>query len=253
VGDPDRGFGIRQPAGWVYNILPYIEQSALHDMGSGQAVATKKTLAGQVAKTPVSTMNCPSRRSAIPYAAFYSGGTFHAYNADAVPVHARSDYAINAGTTVHTLSGPTTLELGDTTFDWVGANIPVDKRNGLASLRSQVRHGQISDGLSNTYCVGEKYLIPDHYINGMNGADNTSMYQGYDWDVNRWGNSTADLLPQQDRPGLDNWKIFGSAHAGGSNIVFCDGSVHQISYAIDGEMHRRLTSRNDGLPVEIAD
>ncbi|MEZ6072899.1 MAG: DUF1559 domain-containing protein [Pirellulales bacterium] len=251
VGDPDRGFGERQPAGWVYNILPYIEQQALHDLGAGQSVAAKRALAGQVAMTPIATMNCPSRRSAIPYVAFYSGGTFHAYNADAVPVHARSDYAVNAGTTVHTLSGPTSLEQGDTTFDWKSANIPYEQRNGLAYLRSQVRHGQITDGLSNTYCVGEKYLIPDHYTNGMNGADNTSMYQGYDWDVNRWGNATPDRLPQQDRPGADNWTIFGSPHAGGFNMVFCDGSVHQIPYSIDGEIHRRLTSRNDGLPVEL--
>jgi len=29
TGDPDRGFGKNQPGGWVYNILPYVEQDAL--------------------------------------------------------------------------------------------------------------------------------------------------------------------------------------------------------------------------------
>ena len=33
VGDPDRGFGKEQPGGWVYNILPYIEEGTLHDRG----------------------------------------------------------------------------------------------------------------------------------------------------------------------------------------------------------------------------
>ena len=32
VGDADRGYGQRQPGGWLYNILPFIEQTAKHDM-----------------------------------------------------------------------------------------------------------------------------------------------------------------------------------------------------------------------------
>jgi len=34
VGDPDRGFGKDKPGGWVYNILPFIEETALHSRGS---------------------------------------------------------------------------------------------------------------------------------------------------------------------------------------------------------------------------
>src|SRR5690242_9173257 len=32
VGDADRGYGQQQPGGWIYNILPFIEQRAKHDM-----------------------------------------------------------------------------------------------------------------------------------------------------------------------------------------------------------------------------
>ena len=32
VGDPDEGFGKQQHGGWFYNILPFIEQQALHDL-----------------------------------------------------------------------------------------------------------------------------------------------------------------------------------------------------------------------------
>ena len=35
TGDADRGTDWRQPGGWIYNVLPYIEQQALHDLGAG--------------------------------------------------------------------------------------------------------------------------------------------------------------------------------------------------------------------------
>ena len=34
LGHPDRGFDKRQPGGWVYNVLPFIEQQSLHDLGA---------------------------------------------------------------------------------------------------------------------------------------------------------------------------------------------------------------------------
>ena len=35
TGDADRGNDWRQPGGWIYNILPFIEQQPLHDLGIG--------------------------------------------------------------------------------------------------------------------------------------------------------------------------------------------------------------------------
>jgi prepilin-type processing-associated H-X9-DG protein len=39
---------------------------------------------------------------------------------------------------------------------------------------------------------------------------------------------------------------FGSAHAAGCNMGFCDGSVHLISFDIDENIHRYLCDRQDG-------
>ena len=43
---------------------------------------------------------------------------------------------------------------------------------GICYYRSQVAIRDITDGTSNTYLVGEKYLNPDSYFNGMDHADN---------------------------------------------------------------------------------
>src|SRR5262249_4625949 len=62
LGDPDRGFGLRQPGGWGYNILPFIEEQALHDLGAGGNDAAKKTSRATLFQTPIGAMYCPSRR-----------------------------------------------------------------------------------------------------------------------------------------------------------------------------------------------
>ncbi len=35
TGDPDRGFNERQPGGWLYNLMPFLDEGALHDRGKG--------------------------------------------------------------------------------------------------------------------------------------------------------------------------------------------------------------------------
>ena len=62
AGDPDRGFTRRQCGGWVYNILPYIEQQALHDLGMGQNPTDKMAALTTIAQTPLTI-------SLLPYTA----------------------------------------------------------------------------------------------------------------------------------------------------------------------------------------
>ena len=76
----------------------------------------------------------------------------------------------------------------------------------------------ITDGTTDTYLLGEKYLDTDYYQTGQDHADNESMYCGYDNDNHRVtyynpaaGPATAaEYLPCQDQPGEENQYRFGS-------------------------------------------
>ena len=143
---------------------------------------------------------------------------------------------------------PATLASGDSASPTPSWKVPDTLGwNGICYQRSEVSQDMIKDGSSNTYAVGEKYLNVDDYHTGQDLADNETMYAGDDPDVLR---STLDIYPPlQDRPGLGAWFNFGSAHPGAWHVVFCDGSVHGLSYAIDVVVHSHLGNRQDGQPI----
>ena len=102
-----------------------------------------------------------------------------------------------------------------------------------------------------TYLFGEKYLNPINYYDGtLDPTDNNPVYAGFDWDWQRCSLFDAQRNiwsgPLRDTPGYPNYYDFGSAHATGLNMAFCDGSVQAIGYSIDRETHRCLCSRRDG-------
>jgi prepilin-type N-terminal cleavage/methylation domain-containing protein len=258
LGHPDRGFDKRQPGGWIYNILPFIEQQALHDLGTSGSGMTIEDANAKRIITPLPIMNCPSRRAAA-LCRFYPHveTQFRLVNGLITQV-ARSDYAMNAGDYAqwHKAS-PSDLTKGDDQFDWDD----MAQQTGISHQRSQVAMSAVRDGTSNTFLVGEKYINCEHYTDGKDSGDNTTMYCGGDFELLRWTGMNGavydtdhrDNLPRQDRSVIgegDSAQWFGSAHASGFNMSFCDSSVHTINYSIDGEVYRRLGNREDGLPID---
>ncbi|MDZ7617805.1 MAG: DUF1559 domain-containing protein [Patescibacteria group bacterium] len=264
IGDPDRGPGWRQPGGWMFNVLLYMEQTSVYMAGSdgkpSEATAQQKAGGRITLRTPIGGFHCPSRRRATLYPAGTGLPHFRAPNhADSTEAVAHSDYACNGGSVVQHGGwpsgggGPATLAEVDNdprtaqaNFAKIGANV-----TGLFHAGSMVAMAEIRDGASNTYLFGEKYLNPDHYATGNGLGDNESMYMGDNGDIIRWTN----VVPRPDRPGSDMGGLdypFGSAHSGGVNMALCDGSVRTISYAIDAETHRRLGHRADGLPIDAS-
>ena len=133
---------------------------------------------------------------------------------------------------------------------------------GISYYRSVVKLADITDGASNTYMLGEKYLDPDYYLNGLDYTDLESMYGGWNDDIYRGtyysgentnpiSDPTPETTPLQDQPGLfqDSYR-FGSAHANSCNMAFCDGSVTPINYSINAHIHCRLGNRQDGRSID---
>ncbi len=254
VGDPDRGFDKRQTGGWVYNILPFIEQRYAYELpADGQPntlTQEQKDRANKLAKTPLALMNCPSRRASSLFEKPWDG-RFVAYNAtdnsDADNVSARGDYAANAGSQAHDefFPGPPSLEDGDDPhYAWHDQTAS----NGISFERSEIRMAHVLDGACNTIMLGEKYLNPDQYTTGLCAADNENIYTGYNNDNFRSTNRA--YRPLQDRPGYDSTYHFGSAHWAACHFAFCDGRVRTINYTVDVDTLSRLGNRMDGEAVD---
>jgi len=243
VGDPDRGYGPEQPGGWVYNLLPYMEQENLRNLGKGSTThAAKKAAAAQVMQTPVPGFNCPTRRDGGPFAngrpneGYFVGDPNNPAVADMSTnpgLLARTDYACNAGdqNQDEVSAGPSTLKQGDTNNPAWLPNLTAFR--GVMYVYSAIRFTDIRNGTSNVYLIGEKYLNKDNYRTGSDPGDNESMYVGFDNDVYR---CTANP-PLQDKAGLTDTLRFGSAHSGGCNMLMCDGSVRFVEYGVDPSVH----------------
>jgi prepilin-type N-terminal cleavage/methylation domain-containing protein len=246
TGDPDMGYGKKQPGGWIYNILAFLEESDVRSIGQGLPGAGpggQKYESLKLQKTSVIVvMHCPSRRKAQPYI-----GVDSAINAAPSNVQAKSDYAINGGTNWMLGPGGATLDCLNTfpncTWNRTEAEIAKDF-NGITTERSEVKQRQIIDGTSKTLLVSEKYLNPWNYESN-DEADDSCMYQGNDYDTVRWANRQISSLPSQDTPGVDSNSFrFGSAHPSVMNAAFVDGSMRRISYDIDPLLYESFATRN---------
>jgi len=240
VGDPDRGAGKEQPGGWLFNLLPFVEQVGLYRQGVSQGV-DKKVLIAQTIARPIAMYYCPSRRSPEVV-----DTRFTYYNAKFVKEVAKNDYAANGGTNKQSMNNPpTSLEQADSaTFRWDESR----NQNGIFHFRSEVSISEVEDGTSNTYLVGEKYLNEDDYFIGDTPGNNETAYCGHAIDITRWTNLAN--RPRQDTPGLTWADSFGSAHPSSFFMALCDGSVKAMSYSVDAQVHFRLGNREDGKTID---
>lgn len=261
TGESDRGVGRQQPGGWLYSTLPFIEEATVHQMGAGLTGTAKRDAHRDRLASPLSMINCPSRRSAalLEYGSGWSVTPFA--NATFPTKVARSDYAANGGSFFQTAcnpappyyvsaapncgAGPINLAEGDS----ANASKTFDERasltQGMFILGTPVRLVMATDGLSNTMLIGEKRVRAKGYH--LDAGDNEAALIGENPDISRW---TIDT-PQPDYAELStsDWKRFGSAHATVFGVTFCDGSVSFLNYSVDPSVFEHFGNRSDGEVV----
>ena len=246
----------KQDNGWMFQILPFLEQGAVHDGGNRTGIARIHFVLQQA----IPGFYCPSRRAAKPdltggapqnryrnrTAARMSGdlgkndyagccNNANWYSLTQLPQFANNAAVRNAGFT-------------DMPWDTDGAIIRTDRWSNNGTRHLTIRFASLAmDGTSSTLLVSEKRFALGHL--GTNpGYDNEGWACGWDWDVMRRG----DWVPLPDRLDRGNpGAHFGSSHPGGINALFGDGSVHFIPYTVDRVVFARMCHRLDGGTVEL--
>jgi prepilin-type N-terminal cleavage/methylation domain-containing protein len=283
AGDPDRGYGKDQPGGWIYNLLPFCEESpGLHELAADgepdNLTRVQRVGAAQVIQSPLAIVNCPTRRGNGLYPLVANaGGDLGFFNSITPNAAGRSDYAANAGHVFcewpHGGLGRGPTSYGDASI-WsemriwgseqpglrLATSARIEAMSGISFERSTVRAAHVVDGLSKTYLAGEKFVPQRAYETGTDMGDNETWCTGFNNDnYRKTGRLENDQIqecapaPDWDAVVIDPNGRFGAAHASGWNAAFCDGSVRTMPYDIDWRIHRDLGSRMDGGAVELTD
>jgi prepilin-type N-terminal cleavage/methylation domain-containing protein len=245
-GDPDRGFRNDQPGGWMYNILPWIEEAALRNRGKGMTGTAKKDAIRDVIQTPVKFYFCPSRRT--PQTVQFTHGTDYK-NATRPAEVARNDYAACGGSLDPGTQTGGPGEPPPKTYNWYKSGTTYYSRSGITHATSSCKVRQIIDGTSKTILYGEKFQNMDT-VDTSDANNDQGWNLGWDWDVARW---TA-LPPQMDvslkqNPITDSGHLFGAIHVAGCQFVMADGSVHTVPYEIEEAVFESLGDRDDGKQI----
>jgi len=218
--------GAKQPAGWGFQILPYIEADSTW---RGNPATTDIGRALVAIGTPNKLLFCPSRR----------GPQTISYPDDYTP-------QLTGGSIIHALC------------DYAGCDKKADGGDGPIQRYVPARLDDVTDGTSVTMLIGEKQLNLAVLGQGPQQSDSHGYSIG-------WNNDTLgkpQIPPHQDisipnlpdgTPQYDPNGTFGSSHPRGFNAVFCDGSVHNISYGIDKDLFELLCNRSDGIALSSDD
>ena len=220
---------------WAFKLLPYLEQQAIFDAFVPMERVDSDANATAM-RTPVSVYYCPSRRAPEADRDFPNDGNPPLVRA----VASAGDYGANVGHRIE--FGIAGEQLDGTTV-------------GPIYTFSQIRARQVTDGLSMTVAVGEKWVPDPKYFNDDgDGSDDCEpgdehFCQG---DTAYFAGNFAEAIFGEELssgPFDDSDSEFGSEHGGICHFVFLDGHVDAISQDTDEEVFKVLGAIADGQVV----
>ncbi len=233
------------PAGWASGnylswnalILPFIEQTPLHDQVNFSATAYTQNL--QIAINPIAAYLCPSATKVqtlypgSPAGESYSDGT------NTYVTYTTHYYGILGP------KGPLPQDATRSYTVWTGAAGQGDyATQGVLTRHNCLSFRDIIDGSANTFLLGElSWNESNAYRVFVRGC--TASLSGSAKNVT-YG---INLVPYSS--GNLNDVSFGSEHPGGCQFAIADGSVKFISETVDMGLYRAAASR-DGGEVETA-
>ncbi|QDV54547.1 DUF1559 domain-containing protein [Rosistilla oblonga] len=209
--------------GWMTYILPYIEQTAIHD-------GMKNVGAYDVPWYNLPEMTTGTTDVPDPYAKM----VLDAYVCPSDPSRGTNEALGGYGKSNYTgVGGAHYLASG-------GAN-------GTFYDHSFVRFRDMTDGLSNVMSVGERSTVEQASRSWLKRG--TIWIGAYSAGTYYHNNAISSASTYYSINGAAGSYNFTSAHPGGVQFLFGDGSAHFISETIDLVTYRNLGSINDGSPV----
>lgn len=232
---------------WSFELLPHMEQPAIYSAYDPNQEVFQPANATAM-RSPVSTFYCPSRRQPAADRNFDNDDV--APPAEYQNVAAGGDYAGCAG-----------LDQGFGRGDEEGR--PPEERGGVLYSYSRIKNRFVTDGLSLSLAVGERYIPttfetePDDALlqfeqgdTAFFAADNVMVaFRGTECGLAGGATDTTNASCDTTLPDNDANEKFGSEHAGITQFVFLDGHVSSINNDIDVVTLQRLSTIADGAVV----
>jgi prepilin-type N-terminal cleavage/methylation domain-containing protein/prepilin-type processing-associated H-X9-DG protein len=224
----------------LVHLLPYIEQQALFDaFDFKQRSIDKAVFPGtdkRIGAEIIATYLCPSDA----HDGQFEGIGIHNYAASNGPTEVYDNAACSC---VHSWKS----------FEMA----PIDDYENFAGPFSRLfaakcRPKQITDGISKTIFFGE-VRVPCS-LHARSGWAHTNNGNGYCTTLIPINHDTCnDFAPDAcNRPCNWNTEVgFKSAHPGGAQFLFGDGSVHFLNESIDHQLYQYLGAKADGQPVSL--
>ncbi|QDV54890.1 DUF1559 domain-containing protein [Rosistilla oblonga] len=257
--------GYQRQTSWLVRLFPFIEQGPAYDQAifagtdwTGQHIVD---LNWELKNTVViDSFICPSTDMELKRTETPSSGTQGLGAPTSIQVQLPC-YAGIAGTYVNpydmtSAPSPNYSSYGRGTFNGVMASV------GGSGKSSPVRFADITDGTSNTICVGEQSSFYTDSTNTKRDC-RAGNHAGGMWtcgpggDADWWLNITVLRYPvnwngaaTEYCPGYYKHTIMRSNHPGGAQVVLSDGAVRFLPETMDFSNLMRISSRNDGLPVD---